>query len=514
MIRVRPPDRHAGIMVTFPFFRSRDRAAGSSSLLPNLVVLRSLIACASIAAGIGAGPVSASEGTSPALERFAGERWMAVSIRDEKAGWVRSSLRREAWEGADAWVLSGEGVLAFVILDRRTRIESSDRTVYEGVPPYRLLFHEASVRTGDSNSRTEIRRSGRDYEVVVVRGGARQVSRMEFRHTLLDALASELLAVEGKGAGEERRARSFLSELPGEEDAVVRVERVLEGAGGAKEFEISTSGPRLRRRSRLAADGEVLEARLGPGFVLRMQPEAEAKRMGAGADLTKLSVTAFVDRPLGDPRKVRRLVVTAAGLPAGDVPRSDRQGVEEGEGGARITLAGESPPPSCSAAPPETAPYLAADAELPADHEEILALARRIAGGEADFHGKASRICAWVHANLRKTSRSFLSSALDVLRRREGDCTEHALLAAALCRAAGVPARIVVGLAYAGDEKRVFGFHAWIEVWCGRWTAMDPAWNEPLADATHIRLAEGSDPYALLPFLGEIRIRVMEVIME
>jgi len=104
--------------------------------------------------------------------------------------------------------------------------------------------------------------------------------------------------------------------------------------------------------------------------------------------------------------------------------------------------------------------------------------------------------------------------SLDVLRRREGDGTEHALLAAALCRAAGVPARVVVGLAYAGDQKRVFGFHAWIEAWCGRWTAMDPAWDEPLADATHLRLAEGSDPYALLPFLGEIRIRVLEVEME
>jgi transglutaminase-like putative cysteine protease len=438
---------------------------------------------------------------------------MGIYLRDQKAGWLRTSLRREALGGRETWVVEAEGRMSFVILDRRRSVQSSERTLYEAAAPHRLLSHESSVSTGDSSSRTEIRPSGEGFEVTVYRGGQKRARPAAFRHTLLDLLAAELLAAEGREPGFARPARIFLSDVPAEEEGRVRVEGFREAAGRGREACVGTESPRLRRRAWIGPDGSASEVRLGPGFALRAQPKAEAQALGAGADLSKLSVTGFLDRPLGaEPKRVRRLVLSVEGIPAADLPRDGRQSAEGEPGGsARLTIAREPPPPACARAPEETKPWLEADAELPADHPEILAVARRVAGREGDLHGRARLLCAWVHANLRRTPRSFLSSALDVLRKREGDCTEHALLAAALCRAAGVPARVVVGLAYAGDERRVFGFHAWIEAWCGRWTAMDPSWDEPLADATHLRLAEGSDPYALLPFLGEIRIRVIEV---
>jgi hypothetical protein len=491
-----------------------DRGSSTSFPAPRAALAASALAAALLASSLAVLallPPAFGE-DAPPIEKFAGERWMGVYIRGEKAGWLRTSLLRESRDGRPVWVVAGEGRMAFVVLDRKSAIESSERTVYEAAPPYRFLEHESSVSTSDSSSRLEIRAAGDAFDVVVTRGGERRVRRAAFRHTLLDALAPELLAAAGSGVGAERAAVVFLSDLPDEEGGKARVERVLEGPAG-REVEISSESPRLRRRSRIGADGAVLEVRIGPGFVLLAQPKPEAVRMGSGADLSKLSVSAFVDRPLGvEARKVRRLVLSAEGLPAADLPRDGRQQVEEGpDGRTLLTLERPAAPAPCVRVPPEIAPWLAADADLASDHEELRALARRVAGAETDLHRRARLLCAWVHANLRKTSRSFLSSALDVLRRREGDCTEHALLAAALCRAAGVPARTVVGLAYAGDEKRVFGFHAWIEAWCGTWTAMDPTWGEALADATHVKLAEGRDPYALLPFLGEIRVKVVEV---
>jgi hypothetical protein len=52
-----------------------------------------------------------------------------------------------------------------------------------------------------------------------------------------------------------------------------------------------------------------------------------------------------------------------------------------------------------------------------------------------------------------------------VATRGRGDCTEHAVLLAALARAFGRPARVAVGLLLAQVEDRPAAFgHAWTEV--------------------------------------------------
>ena len=52
------------------------------------------------------------------------------------------------------------------------------------------------------------------------------------------------------------------------------------------------------------------------------------------------------------------------------------------------------------------------------------------------------------------------------------------MLAAAMCRAVGIPSRVVIGLVYVKKQSG-FGFHMWNEVYVNqRWVAIDPAWNE------------------------------------
>ena len=64
-----------------------------------------------------------------------------------------------------------------------------------------------------------------------------------------------------------------------------------------------------------------------------------------------------------------------------------------------------------------------------------------------------------------------------VARQRSGDCTEYAVLTAALARALAHPARVVLGTAILnqGDALGAYG-HAWVEVWYkGRWQIVDAA---------------------------------------
>jgi transglutaminase-like putative cysteine protease len=141
-----------------------------------------------------------------------------------------------------------------------------------------------------------------------------------------------------------------------------------------------------------------------------------------------------------------------------------------------------------------------------------VALATEITTGAGSAWEKAVRIHEWVHDHLAKRPVASLPSALAVLDAKEGDCNEHTVLAVALLRAAGVPARTVVGVVWSADMGG-FGYHAWPEVWLGRWVWMDPTFGQEIADATHIKLLDGGVERwpELAAFLGQLEIEVLEV---
>ncbi|MBW2092360.1 MAG: transglutaminase domain-containing protein [Deltaproteobacteria bacterium] len=101
-------------------------------------------------------------------------------------------------------------------------------------------------------------------------------------------------------------------------------------------------------------------------------------------------------------------------------------------------------------------------------------------------------------------------SAVDVLKTKVGDCNEHAVLAAALLRSAGVPARIVAGVLYFEDR---FYYHAWVEAYWGRWMAVDPVLGQIPADATHIRFLTGGlkRQTEMVRVIGRLEINILEV---
>ena len=108
------------------------------------------------------------------------------------------------------------------------------------------------------------------------------------------------------------------------------------------------------------------------------------------------------------------------------------------------------------------------------------------------------------------------ASALQVARNPQGDCTEHAVLLAALGRALGIATRVVDGLAYApgfAGNEHVFVPHAWIHAWIdGRWQSFDAALGG--FDAGHIAFSSGDgDPwrfYQGLDLLGRIDLKHVE----
>jgi len=150
--------------------------------------------------------------------------------------------------------------------------------------------------------------------------------------------------------------------------------------------------------------------------------------------------------------------------------------------------------------PDSAASYLRPTPYIESDDPLLISMSREAVGDAKTARSAAEAIGRYVREIIAdKTLDMGFASALEAARSRRGDCSEHAVLAAALARAAGLPARIVVGIACVGHEAfgrsgsvGLFVFHVWAEVMIApdRWTPVDPALGS--FDATHIAFVRSS----------------------
>jgi transglutaminase-like putative cysteine protease len=148
---------------------------------------------------------------------------------------------------------------------------------------------------------------------------------------------------------------------------------------------------------------------------------------------------------------------------------------------------------------------------LKSDDSEVKRLAQEAVGRETDSWEKARLIERFVHGKMRVDTSAPIAPADQVARDLRGDCRQHAMLTAAMCRAAGVPSRTALGLVYVHDRQvgPAFGFHMWAEVWVqGQWLAIDAILGQGSIGAAHIKIADQSwhNTESLTPLLAVQRV--------
>ena len=135
--------------------------------------------------------------------------------------------------------------------------------------------------------------------------------------------------------------------------------------------------------------------------------------------------------------------------------------------------------------------YLMPSHNIQSDHPDIRRLALQITAGTASDYDSAMAIHDWVCDNIYYNYDEYYlrspfsgSSALRVLSSKTGVCEGYANLTAALLRAAGIPAKKILGYAQGvgewprGFDPNVRNNHAWNEAYVdGRWVIMDATWN-------------------------------------
>jgi hypothetical protein len=148
---------------------------------------------------------------------------------------------------------------------------------------------------------------------------------------------------------------------------------------------------------------------------------------------------------------------------------------------------------------------------IQSDHQKIRDLAQQILADDPAARPltKARKLLDWVHTHIEKRPVLSLPDALSTLENRMGDCNEHAVLLAALARAAGIPTRIEAGLVYL---KGRFYYHAWNLMYLGQWVTADSLFGQLPADVSHLRFATGSPQQQLdlMGVMGKLQLTVLQ----
>jgi len=287
-------------------------------------------------------------------------------------------------------------------------------------------------------------------------------------------------------------------------------------------WRISTDGPGSVR-AWIDEHGRVVELEHALGFSLRRtayEIAFENWRLDGGtrtrkvtADRDVLETTAIAASAPLDRKRPSRLRVRLRGA---DLRGFALDGGRQALSGDTLVIERESGEPGAA---PYTMPMplamrmsfrreLSPEPLVQSGDARIVALARQLRGDTRDPMTAARRINQWVHDSLRKTVAVTIPSAVQVLESRAGDCNEHTQLFLALSRAAGIPARAAAGLAHVGGK---FYYHAWPEVFVGKWVAIDPTFGQFPADAAHLRFVYGglARQAELLKLMGTLRIDVL-----
>ncbi len=512
-------------------------------------------------------PQTRAAATQPRAEREARDRWYAVLLNGEHAGYLHT-YSGEGEEGnlvtsdeMQMTVLRGEAPITIAISNRfvetpdRRPIEAvSDLTMGSTVTMRRrlkflgdgrdlaeLVTQQVNMETGEllNETTTEIRFEGDwmtageldEFTRERVAAGAES-----FEATAID-LAIGMKPVTTRFVREERevveaygksveatRWRASVQNVPGLDTLIyldetaepVRTSTAMMGS----EFEI------------LLADRDTATTRVDP-------PELLAASLIAPA-----AGSVAIQRP----RELRAAVyeLRFTGGDDGGEGVEGVEGVKEGAEGSERVIHREVPRGGYQRvmwsdehtaavvvdldAPVAPQDDLPTDADLTSsgliDHEDprvrdlLAQLAEPLEGGEPG--GQAEALRQFVHRYIDAKNLSVgMATAGETAATAQGDCTEHAVLLTALLRARGIPARTVTGLLFVEsflDRRDVFGFHMWTRAWIdGQWVDLDPSLPDAAFDATHIALGVsdmaddgGVNPLVqLLPVMTGLQVRVV-----
>ena len=430
------------------------------------------------------------------LEKLTGTDWYSVRVLGKPAGYACVQGEVVATPQGPRLRVTEDVKVLISLAGQQLEASKSQVTHYDEM----LRPTEIELVKDELGRSVEIvtRLTGRELEITRTAGG-----RVETRtETVSDDFASDIIIALKAARGELKVGDEFEFEAYEPEidildrhHAVVERQETLDDGTPVLVIKATSEKLGIEAVSLLDEQGR-LRRQTVPGLMdLTMERVTEEEALAALSPL-EISSKIAVEGRLPSPSQLRevRLRITRRVGPAADlIPATRRQRIEADGEDAVVIIAAEQPGAEGVTFPIEdetVAEYLEPTSAAQSDDPRIVEKARAIVGEETDAWLAATKLLGWVRDNMQKVSSEPRPiTALECLDAMKGDCTEHAILLAALARAAGLPCKLCTGLAYVGGG---FGYHAWNEIYVGRWVEMDPSWGQPAVDAAHLQLSSSS----------------------
>jgi hypothetical protein len=444
-------------------------------------------------------------------------QYFGLYVKKQKVGWRATRIERDK---RGQIVVSNTAEISQSIGGRSITMKTSDRRSYDrATGALQLIDYRMEGPTGATTLRGIV--SGKTLTLTTVTGGQLTTDTLPApTESLADQFAIELAILEGRAAnGLELTVGQFdptvkktlgvhLSVLPPETRMIAGVERIVYPVSG----QIAELGAPIS--AVYDSDARLLQSNLSILEAVWEDEQQARSKAALGNLLEPMAVKPPTRMRISQP--VEKLTAVFSGVPEARRLNTDSQIWSKAADGAMLTIV--RPAFLVSATPllasiDNTAQveWLARDARIQTDDPAILKQAAILKKGAATTGELAQRILDWVYKNIDKQYTPTFSNASETMKTRVGDCGEHAVLYVALARAAGLPAREVVGLVYS-NELGGFGYHAWAEVWIGRWAPVDPSWGQFPADASHIAFAFGGmeKQAEIISLMDAIELRKLE----
>ncbi len=454
--------------------------------------------------------------------------WRGVYYRGEKIGFTVS----QTVPAGDGFDLEEDGRLQMSLLGATTA--ATIRTTAHVDSKFSLKGFEFSLDPGtgpievSGTIDTRTKKPALHLTVKTV-GGTRTEDRVLDEAPALSLNLSRRLASGGLVPGARHHWTIFDPATLHNAPVVVDVgRRELVGAPGrpipAFRVEMEYSG--LRTTSWVTDTGDVVREESPLGLITIRETAERARAMAVPIKVQTDMYDAAAIVPLGreridEPRDVRRMRVRLDGadLSSAEIDGVSQSGTAGSGANGTIIEVRDSRTLKADAGDRAAGQYLSPEPLIESDDPEIRAETARAIAGLTDRREQAERLTRAVNGMLEKKPTVSIPSAREVLRTKVGDCNEHTALFVAMARAAGIPARIAVGVVFV---RGAFYYHAWPEVYIdeggdrGYWLPVDPTLNEFPADATHIRLARGGleKQTAILPLIGRLKLTVLDLDVE
>jgi hypothetical protein len=271
--------------------------------------------------------------------------------------------------------------------------------------------------------------------------------------------------------------------------------------------------PELKMRQYVDADGHVKVGETdmfgGVGRVYEVTREVALQTI-AGPELDfAINTLIGVDPPIQDAHRKKKIVyrISSEDSPEQSFVSGGTQQIKRlSDNAIELTVIAKSLPPVNSRVVTTDAKYLNATRFLQSRDSLVIEHADRAAAGETDPSRVAGRMEKYVLDKIKqKNFSTAMASAAEVAQKMEGDCTEHAVLLAAMLRAKKIPSRIAAGLVYV-ESLNSFGGHMWTEAFlAGEWIPLDATLGRGGIGAAHLKMSESAmdedSPLPVMTFL-------------